>query len=329
MRMLLLWLALLAASGGARAQQEAPATPAIEVVVPALVTAGAEFPIVYRATPKVHLRLEKEFQTKSKEGALGQSRVTSPIVTASRWVHQASIQTPGYYLLTFQFKTDDGQTVSANARTKVLEAAPTAAFAGTAWELPRKNLYLSPEAFASWNQTPAPKREILALERAFFAPLLEQPDYDNSWYPLRAWNEMAELFQPRFLPPLSLVHAFENSSYLPVKYVAYATWSQGDSNFLYQAEIGGTSWLAIETPAAKAPPDLATVFQPALLPSAPSASPARSMVTRTLKRYRALTPEAPLTPITLQLIQLERPGALDLLLPGHRAPELPRLSVAP
>lgn len=324
--LLLLFVLLVSFNAHAQTAATAPqAAPAIEVVVPAFVTAGQEFSLIYRATPKVNLRLQKEFQLKSKEGRMGRGSITSPIFTAPSWVHKALIEAPGYYLLTFQFETQNGQRLTANARTKVLDAAATPTFAGTVWELPRKNVYLAPEKFDSWNQAPTDKPEILALERAAFSPLLEQPDWDDSWYPLRAWNEMATIFAPRFLPPLAFVRAFQNTSRLPVKYVAYATWSQTGANFIYQTEIGGKSWLYIETPASKPPIDLKTIFQPALLqPSAQSSTVSRSLLARPLQRFRALNPDSTPEAVQVWLVQIESPDGLNLLFPGYNAPEKPR-----
>lgn len=330
MRILSLFFVLLLALN-AHAQtgaEPSPSAPAIEVLVPALVTAGEEFPLIYRTTPKTSLRLQKEFEFKSKEGVVGRGRVLSEILTGASWVYKAKLDAPGYYLLTFDFETADGRKLkfTANARTKVLDAAQITPFAGTAWELPRKNLYLAPEKFDSWNQAPAATREILGLERAAFSPLLEQPDWDDSWYPLRAWNEMTTLFAPRFLPPRSFVRASENTSLLPVKYVAYATWSQAGANFIYQSEIGGKSWITIETPASKPPIELKTIFQPALLqPSPPTAATSRSLLARSLRRFRALAPDAPPESVQLWLLQIESPDELNLRFPGYRAPENPRV----
>lgn len=329
----LLVFTVLVWSVSARAQeqkQEDWMARNVEVTIPAVVTAGEEFPLIYRATPKDGVRLEPTFATKSKEGRIGQGRVVSTPMTASRWIHQAVITEAGYYLLTFEFKNHGGRTLQATARTKVRPAVEMKAlFIGKKWELPRGNLYLSPQKAATWNDVAPAEREIIGTERTFFSPMLEQTDYDTTWWPLRAWNELHEMLQPDFVPPLSLVTARFSEWQTPRHPVAYAAWSQNGFNVIYQSEIGESAWFYIEAPADKPAPLLSAIFQSTLLKSPlaveNSALDAQAFGARSLVRYRATTPSAPLEEVRVWLIQIRQPAELNLRFPGYRAPEKLRI----
>lgn len=329
-----LLLVILLAALPAHAQKpvdESWHAKSVEVTVPAVVTAGEEFSVVYRATPKSGVRLEATFGIKSKTGVVGQGRITDTPISFAARVRRGVIDAPGYYVLTFEFKNAGDKILKATARTKVLSASEKTVFTGTAWDWPRKNLYLSAQPFASWNEVPVAEREILGLERVSFSPLLEQPDHDNSWWPLRAWNELYEILQPQFIPPLEFVRAFKNTSYNPITHVSYATWSQNGVNFVYQSEIGSNAWFYIETPAPAKPADLNSIFALALLkpPIQGNASASnRSLLARSMVRARALTADSPSEAVHVWLVQIRR-GELDLRFPGYRAPLSPRLSSTP
>lgn len=315
-----------------------PATPAlakpegarsVEVTIPNVVEAGQEFPIIYRATPKRGVQLQTLFATKSRKSEIGQGRVTDAEISASRSIRRGVLETPGYFLLTFQFKNRGDETLMATARTKVLPSAEYKALYGAKeWVLPRKNLYFSTEKFAAWNALPEAQRTIIALERTSFSPLLEQTDYDNSWYPTRAWNQLNETLQPRWIPPLSLVRGFENSSYYPPTKVAYAAWSQDGLNFIYQWQEDGQAWLYLETQGAT--PSLDSLFLPTFLQRAnagKNSNPTFFLLARTMARHRALMPDAASEPVNVWLVKMGLANALDLRFPSYQAPESPRLAL--
>ena len=301
-------------------------------MVPAVVTAGEPFPVVYRATPKSGVRNETTFATKSKEGKIGQGKIVSETITASRWIHRAVIQEAGYYLLSFEFKNHGERMLGATARTKVRpKSEMDALFTAKAWDLPRGSLYFSDSNAASWNAAPPTQRDIIAFERPGFAPMLEQVDYDTTWWPLSAWNELHETLQPDWVPPLSRITTrFSNWGTIRNP-VAYASWSQGGFNFLLQSEIGKQSWFYIEAANGQALPDLSSIFGSPLVQSPLARKGAqedtKSFSVRVLTRFRATAPDAPLQETKFWLVHIRSGEQLSLRFPGYTAPERPRLQI--
>lgn len=326
-------LALLLLTGVSMAQTAPVATEswwanAVEVTIPAVVVAGEAFPIVYRATPRDGVRLKPSFKIKAEDGKIGTGRVTDEALTAAARIRQGAIDAPGDYLATFEFLNSGEQTLRASARVKVRAAPDMATFyQGQKWDLPRKNLYLSSEKAASWAAIDATRRDVLGMERVFFSPYLEQPHYDNSWYPVHAWNELHEILNPDWVPPLALVAAAENGSRYPPKAVAYAAWSQNGFNIIYQGEIGERAWFYVESPAKGAALDLRSVFQEVLFqaPMLSQNAPSPAFLARSLPTFRATTPDAPMEEVQTWIVQIRQPSALNLNFPGFQAPEKPRL----
>ena len=299
----------------------------VEVLAPTWVEANKPFPVMYRTRPNklltLSLRAKAQIRGESQSFPVDLLGVTQTSPAAHK---QVVLKTPGIHHLTLTFATNEGATFEQTLDIKVLSPQESAATTDVSpWVLPDKAIYFLRTPTAKWNKVPIDQQESIRLERTTFAPLKPEPEYEDEWWRLSAWNEIANTLRVAWLPPRDMIQVFENAARPSLDRVAYAAYTCKGYNLIIMSEIGKQSWVYIEQPKLSLQGrtflQLRDVLAPSLLQSKKTSSnevaPSASFMMRPFRRYRSLTPHGAAKPVRILFIHIGQPSQVRLISPTY------------
>ena len=291
----------------------------IEVVTPALLATGESSLIRYRTQPVESVCLcPTAFDTLDNATTRTPLHLTGTPLMLPAGSQNMSFTQEGMHHLDFTFITNDSVIITRTISVRVVPAQDMATLAErTPWELPQNALYLMSKAGQSWENAPAGDKEQISLTRKTFKALKPEPEAEETFQRIKAWNELVDVLRPAWLPPRELLTICEDYA-TPAKHrVAYAAYICQNCHVVIMSVIGVKACIYIEkakSAAEKEPPfPLDDILSSSLTAPVTTSTAVRiGYAAKTFQRYRALTPDGPADDVAILLVQLTRPEGINV-----------------